>query len=769
MQEQEVQSYLISFEVEGSKALFTDPLSRIGKEKNSYPVPTASALRGICENIYWKPTIDYRITECRVMNEIQYEAINQSVPHIYDGKNDLSIYKYLKNVRYQVKGYMIPNPKRPDLIEDYGPKHLDIFQRSVKAGGRYSPYLGSSECMAFVSPAKFGDGEGYYDNLRTLHIGVMYNVVDYDQNGRAKGTVLFDCYMRRGTIRFPAEEQCAYYDIKYPEKSRALPQKEDVDLADMPETVHSLQSLRQLYPIAVEHTDDPKDRPLPPSHIGATSQITVVLTPNGKFSGAYANNADDAATAIPVTLESACRTAAPAPHLLTEKLEYLCSEIPTPKTDAYMKQINELQNPPAEVCAIREYLQAQTLTKDIAFLRDEKGCVQNSKVAFKDAVVRFLVGDVKTWEATHIQAYFDDVASAKVTQQGLDYLTGQVTNTTIRTVGKIRADADMTKLISSNDSRGLVFRDGSFADAKECVSLGYDSSQQALSTLRWLIRRQGIHIGSLTCLLWTNHPEQNYGKQLNELILQWDDPTEATDPITDVHWLLLDTVDGQGTKGRLSVCGEGFLPGSQALDNLRYWYQSNRGKVWRDKKWVDGSPSLLEIIHTAYGAAGKRWEAPEAVLRLHIRELIPGILQGNQSKKTLLRNLETRIMQPLKLPSWNWLACVQVYRALTQVEDIDTQSLAYQAGRLLRNYELLLYNIPKFADSFSNIWHPFVLHPQTAWAYQMSPILTILSKTVDVTDILDQRKTLGTLDNSHMNHHDLILGYADQFSETLKK
>lgn len=765
----QLEEYIISFEVEGNKALFTDPVSRTGKEKNSYPVPTASALKGICENIYWKPTIDYRITECRIINEIQYEATNQLVSHIYDNKKDLSIYKYLKNVRYQVKGYIVPNPKRPDLIADYGPKHLAIFQRSLNAGGRYMPYLGASECMAFVSPAKYGDGNGYYDDVESLHIGVMYNVVDYDKNGRAKGTALFDCYMKHGTIHFPAEEQCAYYDIEQPERSRALPQKSDVDFADVPETINSLQSLLQLYPIAVANTDDVKDRPLPASHIGVTSQLTVVLTKNGKFSGAYANSDDDAATVIPVTLESASRTVAPVPHLLTEKLEYLCSDSPTPKNDVYMQQINALKNPPAEVCAIREYLCAKTLSDDIAFLCDEKGCVRNSKVAFKDAIIRFMVDDVKTWEAKHIQTYFDAVASAKVTQQGLDYLTGEITNTTVRTIGKIRSDSDMAKLISSNDSRGCAFRDGAFVTAEECVSLGYHSSQQALSTLRWLIRRQSVHVGSLTCLVWTNHPEQDYGKKLNQLLFQWDDPEETIDPITDVHWILLDTVDG-GTKGRISVCGEGFLPGGTAVDNLRYWYQSNRGKIWRDKKWIDGSPSLLEIINAAYGSAGKKWEAPEAIKRLKVRELISGILRGNLSKDILLHNLETRIMQPLKLPSWNWLASVEVYRALTHAEDNDTQSISYQAGRLLRDYELLLYNTPKFADSFSRIWHPFVLQPKTTWAYQMLPILNICSKTIDVSGIFDQAKILDTLDSVvKINHHDMILGYADQFSETLKK
>lgn len=368
--QQELQKYSIYFEVEGSKALFTDPVSRIGKEKNSYPVPTQSALIGICKNIYWKPTIEYQITECRVMNEIQYEAMNKLVPHFYDDKKDLSTYKYLKNVRYKVRGYIIPNPERPDLIDDFGAKHLAIFNRSLEVGGRFLPYLGASECMAFVSPTQYDTENGFYDNMESLHIGMMYNAVSYDQSGRAQGIALFDCYMKRGIIHFPVQEQCAYYDIKHPDQSKALPSKSDAELADLdvPETVNSLQSLLQLYPIAVDNADDAKNKPLPASHIGAASQITVTLTKNGKFAGAYTNNDDDMATAIPVTIESASRTSAPVPHFLTEKLEYLCGESSTPKNDAYIQQLNELNNPPEAVCTIKNYLLTKTLSNDIAFL-----------------------------------------------------------------------------------------------------------------------------------------------------------------------------------------------------------------------------------------------------------------------------------------------------------------------------------------------------------------------------------------------------------------
>ena len=47
----------ICFRVWGNEALFTDPLTKVGGEKFSYPVPTYQALKGITESIYWKPTL----------------------------------------------------------------------------------------------------------------------------------------------------------------------------------------------------------------------------------------------------------------------------------------------------------------------------------------------------------------------------------------------------------------------------------------------------------------------------------------------------------------------------------------------------------------------------------------------------------------------------------------------------------------------------------------------------------------------------------------
>ena len=61
----------ISMQVYGRYALFSDPITRVGGEKFSYPVPTYQALKGIYESCYWKPTFTWVIDELRVMNPIE--------------------------------------------------------------------------------------------------------------------------------------------------------------------------------------------------------------------------------------------------------------------------------------------------------------------------------------------------------------------------------------------------------------------------------------------------------------------------------------------------------------------------------------------------------------------------------------------------------------------------------------------------------------------------------------------------------------------------
>src|SRR5690625_2731199 len=123
----------VEFEITGDYALFTNPLTRVGGEKSSYPVPTYSSLVGIIESVYWKPSLLYVIDSVRIMNQINMESKGIR-PINYGGGNTLANYTYLRDVHYKVKAYFIFNPHRPELKHDHNEeKHHNILKRSLKA------------------------------------------------------------------------------------------------------------------------------------------------------------------------------------------------------------------------------------------------------------------------------------------------------------------------------------------------------------------------------------------------------------------------------------------------------------------------------------------------------------------------------------------------------------------------------------------------------------------------------------------------------------
>ena len=86
----------IEFKVYGKYALFTDPLTKTGGEKFTYQVPTYQALKGICESVYWKPTIQWIIDDVRIMKPIRMQSQGMIPMYYRSAENRLSIYTYLK-------------------------------------------------------------------------------------------------------------------------------------------------------------------------------------------------------------------------------------------------------------------------------------------------------------------------------------------------------------------------------------------------------------------------------------------------------------------------------------------------------------------------------------------------------------------------------------------------------------------------------------------------------------------------------------------------
>ena len=201
----------IEFQVYGRMALFTDPITKIGGEKASYSVPTYQALKGITESIYWKPTIIWLIDEVRVMKRITTQVRGVKPLKYGDNGNDLSYYKYLSDVCYQVHAHFEFNMHREELKGDRDEhKHHNIAKRMVERGGRRDIFLGTRECQGYVEPVKYGEGKGYYDNVDELPLGIMLHGFNYpDETGEDKLQVRFwKPTMKKGIIYFRRPEKC---------------------------------------------------------------------------------------------------------------------------------------------------------------------------------------------------------------------------------------------------------------------------------------------------------------------------------------------------------------------------------------------------------------------------------------------------------------------------------------------------------------------------------------------------------------------------------
>lgn len=209
----------VEFQVIGDYALFSEPITRMGGEKCTYPVPTYEALKGILASVYWKPTIIWYIDAVRIMESIQTEVKSRR-PLIYkpkndDIKNDLSFYTYLKNVRYQVRAHFEWNDNRPELSADWNEnKHHCVAKRMIQKGGRRDVFLGTRECQGYVEPCVFGEESGAYDSIPSLNFGLMFHGFTYPDeaySSKTQGMMTANFWyptMENGVIVFPRPEEC---------------------------------------------------------------------------------------------------------------------------------------------------------------------------------------------------------------------------------------------------------------------------------------------------------------------------------------------------------------------------------------------------------------------------------------------------------------------------------------------------------------------------------------------------------------------------------
>lgn len=220
----------ITFKVYGSSALFTDPITRDSENKNTYLVPTRSALIGICKAIYNNPAIEWRIAKVRVLNEIETNAkgMTNYFYKIQSERNNKVCYnRYLVNVAYEVKAYFVRNKKNNLPFEPL--IHLARTKRSLLVGGYKSIYLGTSENYAYIEKTIFGQNPSFYENEPEIDLGLMFSHFNYAEDFIDK-IYLMDTLLQNGVIYFPKEEDCYVRHIDKKDAEIKLDTEQEVDI-----------------------------------------------------------------------------------------------------------------------------------------------------------------------------------------------------------------------------------------------------------------------------------------------------------------------------------------------------------------------------------------------------------------------------------------------------------------------------------------------------------------------------------------------------------
>lgn len=205
----------VELQVTAPLALFSNPLSKISGEKQTYLVPTYGAVKGVLGSVYLKPTFYWVVDKIRIMNPIRTEARGVLLPHYSGGQADMASYLYLKNVCYQISAHAEWNMNLPRYTDDRDPrKHQEILKKAIRKGGRLPITLGPSECPAEIEAVPYSTGKGYYDGI-DMDFGVMQHCVLHSTEGYndlTRNTLItvhfWECRMVNGEIHFPRPEEC---------------------------------------------------------------------------------------------------------------------------------------------------------------------------------------------------------------------------------------------------------------------------------------------------------------------------------------------------------------------------------------------------------------------------------------------------------------------------------------------------------------------------------------------------------------------------------
>ena len=541
--------------------------------------------------------------------------------------------------------------------------------------------------------------------------------------------------------------------------------------------------------------------PLPPiSHTPQQAHIEIVIDEHGTFRRARILQKEEAL--IPATEESAGRTGTkPPPHPLCDKIQYVAADYPThggakPSFHAeYLALLgawcaSPFAHPKAR--AVLDYVRRGTVVADLvreqllylgsdgtlltqwpvgmpkpdifrllpannidqgnAFVRWQVEILHDSAstVAYRrvvDGVAQMVAGD------PGLQHAWIQFNASQMQQKGLCMASGEA-GVALATghPKRLRHPGDGTKLISSNDKSGFTFR-GRFTDdpGDQACTIGYEASQKAHLTLRWLIARQAYRNGDQVVVSWSvggqDIPDpladpftlfgvseataelaykgdagQAYALALKQKIAGY---RARLPPSARIIVMALDSA----TPGRLSIAFYREFGGAEFLDRIETWHEQfawhqNFGK---DRKFI-GAPAPRDIAEAAYGP-----HVDERLRKACVERLLPCLVDGQPLPRDLVDQTFRRATRRMGLEAWDWektlgVACALFcgYQHQLKKENFamalepDRNSRDYLFGRLLAYADHIEQRALRLAGEqrdthAAKLMQRFADHPSSTW------------------------------------------------------
>ena len=474
-----------------------------------------------------------------------------------------------------------------------------------------------------------------------------------------------------------------------------------------------LLKLYETYPSAIQQEGK---KPWPVSHFVKNAHIEVVLDEKGNFRRAELLNGEEAPTLIPATEGSAGRTGKKiSPHPLCEELSYCASDLPNvdiEKNAKYLSQLEkwkEFDNSNLKLKAIHSYLDKRTLWGDISSevefpIKFKSKSGQATKVQKEKAFVRWRV-EAKgipssgTWEDEDIVQSWIKYDKKANSVSGNCFALDEIVRVAQNQPKFIRYPGDSAKLISSNDDAGYTYR-GRFLAAKQAVEVGFELTQKAHNTLRWLVSRQGFRNGKQVVVSWAvsgkeiPQPIQDtlsmLGEELPENTLsetiQYRDEIDHTIDVGESfahslnkfmagyrakltrHESIVIMALGAATPGRMGITYYRETFASEFIDVVTRWhddlawFQRYKREIPTGKKkpkikivWPLSAPSPKIICEAVYGKT-----LTDSLKKNLIERILPCIVEGRPIPFDIVNSCIQRASNPNGLEHWEWEQCLGV-------------------------------------------------------------------------------------------------------------